>query len=111
MAARERFCRLTDQSLFTTLETSKFQILGLEKCEIVQPCEKWTKPYKDGIERQLRATELKRDEHFQFKPISQFVPFKEDFVNDFLTLNPTYSTEGNICCTDRLSTSGSALVM
>ena len=45
------------------------------------------------------VTELKRDEHFEFKPISQFsMSFKEDFLKDFLRWNKfeLSDLEGNI---------------
>ena len=82
-----------DQSLFAFLEETKFQILKLEKCEIFQPSKDWTKQ-TDVRTRALKAIELKKGKHLEFKPIGEFGDCKEDFVN-FLG-SKIKGTEGNI---------------
>ena len=85
-----------DQSLFALLKETEFQILKLEKSEIVKPYGAWTRQV-DEHERisALKVTELKKGKHFEFKPISNFHDCKNDILKDFLG-SKIKGTEGNI---------------
>ena len=67
-----------NQALISHLNETKSKILQLDKSEIVQPCDHW-KPKTDdeGKARALMARELKKGEHFVFKPIQYC---KDDFL-------------------------------
>ena len=80
MAARFLSMAVTNQKYYSQLVDTKFSILSLENGVLVQPTESWKmKRGRDGTERKLAATDLKKGTNFEFHVIKNYAALISDF--------------------------------